>query len=51
MDIEILRGQIVHIVNKSANYDLLDFIHKLLIHSGEHTHDSAEFGGREIVEH
>ena len=51
MDIETLRGQIVHIVNKSANYDLLDFVYKLLIHSGEHTNDSAELGGSEIVEH
>ena len=51
MDIEILRCQIVHIVNKSTDYDLLDFVYKLLIHSGEHTQDSAELGGCEIVEH
>ena len=51
MDIDILKGQIVHIVNGSANYDLLDFVYKLLIHSGEHTQDSAELGRGEIIEH
>lgn len=51
MDIDILRGQIVHIVNRSTDYDLLDFLYKLLIHSGEHTHDSAELCRGEIVEH
>ena len=51
MDIDILRGQIVNIITRSANYDLLDFVYKLLIHSGEHTQDSAELGGCEIVEH
>ena len=51
MDIEILKGQITSIVNRSANYDLLDFVYKLLIHSGEHTHDSAELGRGELVEH
>ena len=51
MDIEILKGQITHIVNRSVDYDLLDFIYKLLIHSGEHTQDSAELGRGELVEH
>ena len=45
MDIDILRSQITHIVNHSTDYELLDFICKLLIHSGEHTHDSTEFVG------
>ena len=51
MDIEILRSGIIHIVNNSADYDTLDFIYKLLIHSGEHTQDSAELGRGELVEH
>ena len=51
MEIEILKGQITHIVNRSTNYDMLDFIYKLLIHSGEHPQDSAELGRGEIVEH
>ena len=51
MDIDILKGQIIHIINGMVCHDLLDFIYKLLIHSGEHPHDSAELGGGEIVEH
>ena len=51
VDIDMLRGQIVNIVNRSTDYDLLDFIYKLLIHSGEHTQDSAELGRGEIIEH
>lgn len=51
MDIEILKEQIIHIVNGLACYDLLDFTYKLLIHSIEHTQDSAELGGCEIIEH
>ena len=51
MDIDILRGQICNIVNRSTDYDLLDFICKLLIHSGEHTQDSAELCRGEIIEH
>ena len=51
MDIEILKSQIRHIINGLVAYDLLDFTYKLLIHSIEHTQDSAELGGCEIVEH
>lgn len=51
MDIEILKGQIIHIINGMVCYDLLDFVYKLLIHSGEHTQDSAELGRGELVEH
>ena len=51
VDIEILKGQIIHIINGMVCYDLLDFIYKLLIHSGEHTQDSAELCRGEIIEH
>lgn len=51
MDIEILKDQIIHIVNGLVCYDLLDFIYKLLIHSREHTQDSGELSRSEIVEH
>ena len=51
MDTEILKSQIIHIVNGLVAYDLLDFVYKLLIHSIEHTQDSAELGGSEIIEH
>lgn len=51
MDIEILKSQIIHIINGLVAYDLLDFIYKLLIHSVEHTHDSAELVGGEVIEH
>ena len=51
MDIEILKEQIIRIINGLVAYDLLDFIYKLLIYSGEHTQDSAELGRGELVEH
>ena len=51
MDIEILKGQIIHIINGMVCYDLLDFIYKLLIHSVKHTQDSAELVGGEAIEH
>lgn len=51
MDIEIVKEQIIHIVNGVVAYDLLDFIYKLLIHSIEHTQDSGELGGSELIEH
>lgn len=42
VDIEILKDQIIHIINGLVAYDLLDFIYKLLVHSREHSNDGGE---------
>ena len=36
-ELDMIKEEIVHIITETTDYEMLDFVHKLLLHGCQHT--------------